>query len=212
MSAFSIGSTAFQADVAKARVDAMVGTMVETLTARSGKSELDPATVEAIRTAGAAPTRDDALSTVIKWVPGEIIGTYAAVVAALQGTSAAGGQGKATGAEGWILVVFMGLALLMSVLGGNLAYRRLESSGKMPTHQRIELFVRGALACLGLLIWSYVIPGTVTNQSDLAKTYEGAASAMVFLVAVVFGLFAEFMVLPATLRGLRRVVRRSINP
>jgi len=38
------------------------------------------------------------------------------------------------------------------------------------------------------------------------------ASALVFLVAVVFGLFAEFMVLPATLRGLGRFVRRPIIP
>ncbi len=206
MSAFSIGSTAFQTELVNARVDAMFDTMQE----RTGAGQLGRADKEAVRTA--ATTRDDALSTVIKWVPGEIIGTYAAVVAALQGASSGGAQNKATGAEGWLLAVFMGLALLMTVLGGNLAYRRAKPNGKMPTNRRIELFVRGALACLGLLIWSYVIPGTVTNQSDLAKTYEGAASAMVFLVAVVFGLFAEFMVLPATLRGLGRFVRSPIIP
>ncbi len=192
MSAFSAGTTAFAVQASERQS--------ESIAAAVGVDDDDKKKAIA---AAVAPSKEDGLSTIIKWVPGEVIGTYAAVVAALIATSE-GHADRATGAEGWLLVIFMCSALLITVLGGYLVFRKVKVSGPMPGEQRVELLVRGLLSAIGLLIWSCVIPGTVSNRSDLLTTYEGAASAMVLFVAVIFGLLAEWMVLPVTIRSIRR--------
>jgi hypothetical protein len=191
MSAFSVGTSAFGSEVAKQKADD-VAVRANATAAQKGQIQ------DAL-----APSREDALSTILKWVPGEVIGAYAAVVAALIATSD-GRAGRATGREGWLLAVFMVGALLMTTLGGYNAYRKVKADGKLPSGKGIDLLVRGALSAVGLLLWSCVIPGTVTNKSGLLTTYEGAASAMVFFVAIIFGLFAEFLVLPVTLKRIAK--------
>ena len=194
MSAFTAGSSAFAPD-SLARYSKRAADAADA----GGDASSTPADQTI------AATKEDALSTVIKWVPGEVIGAYAAAVTALVHTGTSSSVQSATGAEGWLLAGFMVGAMLMTVLGGYNSYRRVRISGKMPSVKRVELWVRGCLSAVGLLIWSCVIPGTVTNKSDLLLKYAGAASSMVFCVAILFGLIAEFMVLPTTLRGLTRV-------
>ncbi len=199
MSAFTAGSSAFGPN-------AMTASSAPDVTAADIAAGVPAAAPPAVV---AAVNKEDALSSIIKWVPGEIIGAYAAAVTALAHPNQAPGSNLATGAEGWLLATFIVGALLITVLGGYNAFRRVNQTGKMSRDKRVELLVRGCLSSVGLLLWSCVIPGTATNQSDLLKRYAGAASSLVFCIAIIFGLFAEFMVLPTTIRGLGKLVERD---
>jgi hypothetical protein len=81
-----------------------------------------------------APAPEDGLSAIVKWVPGEVIGTYAGVIVALE----AGGDavGGVDGSSGILLVMFAIFAFLLTTLGAILAFRKTQTSGKMPAPKR----------------------------------------------------------------------------
>lgn len=190
MSAYSTGATTFvraQARATTNEVAEKAGLDAE------GKKNLEQAL---------APERDDALAIIVKWVPGEVIGSYGAFIAGMLAV-ADGDASKRDGSEFSVLVVFLAIAFLLSLLGAYLAFRKSKPTGKMPKLERIEMFSRAALAATGLALWSFVIPGSYLNQSDLYTDWKGGAPTLIFLLAVLFGLFAEFIVLPTSLRGVR---------
>jgi len=191
MSAYSIGTTTFMVERARSHT-------------RKAATEagVDAATKDRVVDV-VAPTRADGLAVIIKWVPGEVIGAYAAVITALQPNKK--GEALIGTSSAWLLASCVG-AFLLTVLGAIIEFRRVKVMGKMPNLKRVEVSVRALLAVLGLLIWSYIIPGSATNQSHFALANAAAIPVVVPFIAVVFGLFAETAVLPASLALIRRIL------
>ena len=144
------------------------------------------------------PVRDG-FAAIAEWVPGEAIVAYAGVITALQTADEA--QAKLA-SEVWILALFGVLSFLIVVVSGNLAHRRQNPSGKFPSGKRRELIIRGVLGTLGFFLWSYMIPGSATQSSGFATTYAAAVPVMVPFIAVVYGLLAEFLLMPALAASL----------
>jgi hypothetical protein len=185
MSALSVGTSTFADDQSKKLVE-------DAATKARLTGDEATKTVEA-----AAPTKEDGLSAIVKWVPGEVIGAYTAVVAALQ---PGGEDAKLVGTATSWLIGFCAAAALMTWLGGALAYRQARASGRMPNPKRVELGVRGLLSAAGLLLWSFIVPGSATNMADFVN--QNAVTVVVPLGAIIFGLLAEFIVLPNSLKWL----------
>jgi hypothetical protein len=196
VSAYSSGASTFNREHARSTAKEI-----------ADEASLDADTTRKLEDA-LAPKREDALAIIVKWVPGEVIGSYGAFIAGMLAV-AKGDPTKRDGSEGEAFIFFLVLAFLLSLLGGYLAYRKTSPSGKMPGEERVEMFTRASLASLGLALWSFVIPGSYLNKSDLYTDWEGGAPSVIFIVAVVFGLVAEFLVLPATLRGSKGWSGRS---
>lgn len=150
-----------------------------------------------------APSREDGLTAIVKWVPGEVIGAYAALVLALD--SGERDPRAVTGTQ-WLWVFAAG-ALVMALVGGALEWRRQNPSAvHLPADKRAELVIRGILAFAAFLLWSLVIPGSASTQG----WSWGVANAHVLPIvvpfaAVVFGLVAEYTLLPGSIAVLLRI-------
>lgn len=197
MSAFNIGASTFLARTTP--------TIERRETARPSSAPPKEAEGTTVATSS-APTlepvsKEQGLAAILKWVPGEVLGVYVAVVAVLL---ARGGANRIEQTAWSWLVIFCLIAALVAWAGGYLAFRKVVDTGKMPKAKRVELAVRAGLASLGLLLWSLAVPGSATNQSGWAAGNADILPLLVPLLAIVFGLLAEMLVLPSTLRWLAK--------
>jgi hypothetical protein len=140
-----------------------------------------------------APTLEDGLTVILRWVPGEIIATYTAVVLAYQPENTSAGL-KTTS---WLLLAFfVAAAALMTLLGGVLQFfKDKPTARKMRRRDTVELAVRAILSGAAFLLWSYVIPGSASS----GEVRDEIAAVVVPLIALIFGLVAEFLLLKPVL-------------
>ncbi len=187
MSAYSIGTTAFAPQQRAAEVR----------TAVSARGGTDAEAAEAAETV-LAPTRQDALSAIVKWVPGEVIGVFAVVLTADQAT----GSQTPNAPSNWILWGFVVAAALWTAIAAINAHLKFATSAGTATlkGRGLPVAVRAALASVGFFLWSFVIPGSPSSQWEIAADRPGTVAAVVFALAILFGLAAEALVLWLDLR------------
>lgn len=137
----------------------------------------DPATVEP-----AVPSVD----TVVTWIPGEVIASYAAIVLALQ--PEAGDDGVAPPIEitwgGWLIagVVFAGV---LTWLGG---WSKSDNLSRAATR---ELAARVILAGGAFGIWSAVVPGSWWYSIDRFAENPEVVTIVAGIVGATFAMVAE---------------------
>jgi hypothetical protein len=195
MSAFSVGANAFTTDLtaqAAARTAAVHKARV------AGKSDTEAKADGDAAANAVAVSKDSGLASILKWVPGEVIGTYAALVSAVAVVQ----HGKVVGSSAGWLVGFCAGAALLTWLGGAMTFRKSTPSGPMPGAKRIELLILAVLSAAGMFLWSYVIPGSATNASSWVN--PAAVAVVVPFAAVLFGAVAEYLVLPSSLSTIER--------
>lgn len=167
MSAFSIGTAAYRSDRVKADI-----TEISDGSASFGVSALEDIEL---------PSRDDAFAEIVKWVPGEVIAGYAAVIAAA-------GAGVAS-AVAWL---FVGVAGAWIFLAGATEWFKLGKGVRFRWGQSVIRVVLGSLA---FLLWSFAIPGSPSRAwSFVADVNDATLSVAVILAATLFGMIAALVV------------------
>lgn len=146
-------------------------------------------------TAGDTAARGEgpAPAAIVKWIPGEAITFYAALL----GIGAA--QGDLTGNETpeelleridagspWWFLVGLAIALLL-VLSGAIAGKADEK-----TFSGTSLGVRMVLVAASFVIWTSALPGSWTYSWELIRDMGAAYALLLVPVGIVFSGFAEY--------------------
>jgi hypothetical protein len=137
---------------------------------------------------------------------------------------AARADDRLVGTSGGLLAVFAASAFGLVYLGGKCACRKAradqlalgvldEPEPAVAAHEgrlrKAALVVRGVLAAAGFVLWSYVIPGSPTNQSDFGVANAAVLPIVVPFLALLFGLFAENAASPDSVATVARWLSRD---
>jgi hypothetical protein len=155
------------------------------------------ATAKKRRTAGVAPQGDvdevadeaPSVDSLVTWIPGEVIAFYAALVLAFQPEQDGGTSPPLEiTSKGWLIFAVV-LAAVITLLGG------WSRTKKLTGPERGELLIRACLAAVAFALWSFVVPGSAWYAIDYVAEHSDVVLLVAGVVAVVFSLFAEGIVL-----------------
>jgi hypothetical protein len=139
----------------------------------------------------AAAGSDEPVSfdTLVKWIPGEVIAAYAAVVLALQPEQKEGSGAPAITitASGWLIGAIAFAAVLTFLAGWS-------KTDDLDSKKSKELGVRVLLSALAFAIWSFVVPASWWYSIDQLAENQKLVPIVAGLVGTAFALFAEGVV------------------
>lgn len=106
----------------------------------------DPSTVQP-----SVPSVD----TLVKWIPGEVVAAYSAIVLALQPGGTAAGEPSPLEPTAWGWIVAGAVVAFLLVLGSGLL-----KSTTHPARLWWELLCRALFGAIAFGVWSFVVPGS----------------------------------------------------
>lgn len=174
MSAYAIGSTAYAGEKRAAGVRALAGDN------KALRTQVEPL-VEGAK----APTREDGLAAIVKWVPAEVLATYIAVLAALTDPDAQ--------LRDVLLWGFVIGAVVWTFLAATLTWQKLDTDPKTderPKFVWFEMLMRSVFAAVGFLLWSFVVPGSATSEWGWVSDNAIIVAPIVFLIAILYSMAA----------------------
>ena len=129
------------------------------------------------------------VDSLVTWIPGEVIAFYAALVLAFQPEQDGGTSPPLEiTSTGWLILAVV-LAAVITLLGG------WSRTKKLSGPERGELLIRACLAAVAFALWSFVVPGSAWYAIDYIAENSDVVLLVAGVVAVVFSLLAEGIVL-----------------
>jgi hypothetical protein len=128
---------------------------------------------------GVAPPADDggaiqkAIDTLTKWIPGEVVALYVAVVAAA--TTSADHRPSIV-----LLIVFIVVTPLWVILAGFADTGEIKAKAILPA----------LLACAAFTIWSLTVPGSGWQRWHVVSDNLQSITIVAAIAGALFGLFA----------------------
>lgn len=135
------------------------------------------------------PTPVPSVDTLVKWIPGEVIAAYAAIVLALQPEGETSGDSTPLEiTSGWWLIGGVMFAALLTWLAGWSKTQDLDQSATK------ELATRTVLAAVAFVIWSVVVPGSWWFSIESFAKNSTVVPLVAGLIGAAFALLAEGVV------------------
>jgi hypothetical protein len=157
-------------------------------TAATEPTEIATATAGGAEAGGTQPGVSS-VDTLVKWIPGEVLAAYAAIVLALQPEQSDGMASQPLEiTSGWWLVAGGVFAAALTWLAG------WSKTDDLDRVKGVDLGVRTMLAAAAFAIWSFVIPGSAWYSIDTIGDNPELIPILAGIVGVAFALVAEAVV------------------